>query len=121
MVVSRAWSLPGALSYVGGSHHRADLPGHEFVVAIAEGFRLRLLAGRNRNHLGENLSALLVDRDAIQNIAAVDVHVFFLALPGVVVGGKLDRRRRLEAERRTASRREGDHIAAGCDLAGDAD
>src|SRR6516225_10805127 len=103
------------------SHHGADLPRDKFVVAIAELFRLGAFARSHRDHLVKNLAALLLDGDAVEDVAAVDVHVLFLAAEGVVVGGELDRRRRLEAEGGPATGGEGDDVAARGDLAGDAD
>src|SRR4051794_8979274 len=77
------------------SHHRADLPGDELVVAIAELLRLGALARGDGNHFLEDFAALFLDADAVEDVAAVDVHVLFLAAEGIVVGGELDRRRGL--------------------------
>ena len=57
-------------------------------------------------------AALLFDGDAVEDVAAVDVHVVLHAAVGVVVGGELDRGRRLEAEGRAAAGGEGDDVAA---------
>src|SRR5919106_775913 len=57
------------------SHRRADLPGHELIVAVAEQLRLRSFAGGNAQDRVEDLLALLLKRHAIENIATVDIHV----------------------------------------------
>ena len=79
------------------SHRGADLPGHKFIVAIAELFRFRLLARGHAQDKVENLPALFLDGDAIQHVAAIYVHVLDHASVHVAVGGELDRRRRLAA------------------------
>src|ERR1041384_1389225 len=56
-------------------HHRADLPGYELGVAITEIFRLGARARRGRQNFPENLLALLLHGDAVEDVAAVDVHV----------------------------------------------
>src|SRR4051794_40964625 len=58
------------------SHHRADLPGHEFILAVAVLFALGLLARGGGQHEFEDALAHLLDRQlAVDDLAAVDVHV----------------------------------------------
>src|SRR3569833_521979 len=51
-------------------HGGADLPGHEFGIAIAELFGLAARAGRDLQNVLENLLALFLDGDAVQHVAA---------------------------------------------------
>src|SRR5262249_5240526 len=74
-------------------HHCADLPRHDLGVAIAELFGLRALAGSGRQHLAEDLLALLLYAHAVEDVAAVDVHVVDHARIDLAVGRELDRRR----------------------------
>src|SRR4051794_24051028 len=77
-----------------GSHHRADLPRHEFVLAVAMALALAALPGSGGEHQPEDALAHLLDRRlALDDLAAVDVHVLFLPLPQRAVGGKLERGR----------------------------
>src|SRR3954452_18557719 len=104
------------------SHHRADLPRHEFVLAVAMLLALAALARGGGQHQPEDALAHGLDRGAaVDDLAAVDVHVLFLPLPQRRVGGDLQRRRGRAAIGRTASRGEADHVAAACHLAGGAD
>src|SRR6185369_6844732 len=102
-------------------HRRADLPGNELVVAIAQELALGLLAGGDAQDGGEDLRAFLLDGDAVEDVAAVDVHVALHAAVDVVVGGELDRGRGLAAVGRAAARREAEHVAAAGHLAGGRD
>src|SRR5262249_59623466 len=67
---------------------------------------------------GEDLLPLGLDRYAIEDVAAVDVHVVQHAAIDVVVGGKLDRRGGLAAVGRAAPGREAQQVAAAGHLAG---
>src|SRR3984885_1524448 len=99
------------------SHCRSDLPGGEFRIAVSQEFRLRPLARSNRENLVEYLLALVGDRDAVKDVAAIDVHVLDHPAIRVVVGGELDRRRRLAAVSRAAPGGEAEDVGAAGDLA----
>src|SRR5689334_11886780 len=58
-----------------GSHHGADLPGNELEIAVTEFHGLCAFAGCDRQHLPENLFTLVGDRHAVDDVAAIDVHV----------------------------------------------
>src|SRR6185369_17353900 len=61
------------------SHHRADLPRHELVLAVAVPLALGGLAGRGGEHEAEDaLAHLLNGTRAVDDLAAVDVHVLLL-------------------------------------------
>src|SRR5262245_14346784 len=94
------------------SHGGADLPGHEFVVAVAQKLALGLFPRGDAQYGVENLLPLGLDRDAVENVAAIDIHVVEHAAVNVVVGGELDRRRRLAAIGRAATRRKTEQVAA---------
>src|SRR4051812_10612363 len=94
------------------SHHRAHLPGHEFIIAISKRFGLGLLSGSYSQHRPENFLPLGLERIAVEPIAAVDVHVVLHPLIHVGVGGDLDRGYRLAAIGRAAPGGEGQHIGA---------
>src|SRR6185369_1440636 len=99
-------------------HHRAHLPGHELVLAVAVLFALGRLAGGGREHQLEDPLPHLGDRGlAVDDLAAVDVHVLFLPLPERRVGRELERRRRRTAVGRAAAGREADHVGAARHLA----
>ena len=102
-------------------HHGADLPGHELGVAVAEFLRLRALAGGDPQQLGKDLAALFVDRDAVEDVAAVDVHVVDHAAVDVGIRGELHRGCGLRSEGRAAACREGNEIGAAGHLAGRGD
>src|SRR5208282_6731411 len=57
------------------SHRRSDLPGREFRVAIAQELGLRPFARSDRKNFVEDLPAFLGDRNPVDDIAAIDVHV----------------------------------------------
>src|SRR5438874_13635927 len=58
------------------SHHRADLPRHEFVLAVAVLFALARLARCGREHKAEDALAHFLDAGpAVDDLAAIDVHV----------------------------------------------
>src|SRR5581483_3537151 len=114
--------VPSSHSSVEGgqraSHRRPDLPGHELVVAVAQKLALGLLPRGDAQDGVEDLLALGLDRDAVEDVAAIDVHVVHHAAIDVAVGGELDGGRRLAAIGRAAPRGEGQHVAAACHLAG---
>src|SRR5687767_6068759 len=63
-------------------HHRADLPGHEFILSIAVLLALGLFTRGSGQHQLEDAPAHLLDRNlAVDDFAAVDVHVLFLSFP----------------------------------------
>src|SRR5581483_822534 len=93
----------------------------EFGIAIAELFGLAALTGGDLQNVLENLPALVLDGDAVQHIAAIDVHVAGHALIDRRVGGKLDRGRGLAAIGRAAASGEAEDIGAARDLAGGRD
>src|SRR6202011_3225987 len=83
-------------------HHRADLPGHELEVAVAERLGFGALARGDLEHAPEDFLALGGNRHAVEEVAAVHVHVVVQAAVDLGRGGELDRGRRLAAERRAA-------------------
>src|SRR6185436_9501272 len=94
-------------------------PRRELVIAIAEELALRLLSRSGLEHELEEPAADLGNRFlAVDDRAAVDVHVLFLVLEERGVRGELQRWRWLAAVRRAAARREADHVRATRDLAG---
>src|SRR5262249_8701960 len=82
--------------------HRAD----------ARELALRALARRHRDHLFEDLTADRRDRRALEDDAAVDVHVVDHVAIHQRVGRELDRGHGLAAEHRAAARGEADDVAA---------
>src|SRR5258708_13920472 len=99
-------------------HHRADLPGLELVLAEAELLALGLLAASHvQDQLEDALAAFGHALRAVDDGAAIDVHVVGHALVERRVGRELDRGRRLAAEDRAAAGGEADHVRAGSDLA----
>src|SRR6185437_725295 len=97
------------------SHGRPDLPGGELRVAIAESLGLGLFTRSDRENFVEDLLALVSDRDAVDHVAAIDVHVLDHPAVGLVVGGELDRGRRLAAISRAAAGGETDDVGAAGD------
>src|SRR5437870_8114193 len=80
---SWAWRVfvIGESFVVGRSHHGADLPRHEFVLAVAVPLALARLARRGGEHQPEDALTHLGDRRAaVDDLAAIDVHVLFLPL-----------------------------------------
>src|SRR6185437_16159434 len=114
---SAVFMSPGVSRASGSSHGRPDLPGIEFRVAVAEKLGLGLFARSDRENLVEDLLALLGDRDAVDHVAAIDVHVLDHPAVGLVVGGELDRGRRLAAISRAAAGGETEDVGAAGDLA----
>src|SRR5215472_10826023 len=85
-------------------HHRAELPGREFVLAEAELLALALLARSGVEHELEDALAHVLDGGAaVGDRAAVDVHVVAHALEERRVGGELQAGRGLAAEDRAAA------------------
>src|SRR6185312_4738743 len=115
---SAVFMSPGVSRASGSSHGRPNLPGIEFRVAVAEKLGLGLFARSDRENLVEDLLALLGDRDAVDHVAAIDVHVLDHPAVGLVVGGELDRGRRLAAVSRAAAGGEAENVGAPGDLAG---
>eukprot|EP01136_Pigoraptor_vietnamica_P022749 Opistho-1_new@6175 len=100
------------------SHHRADWPRHELVLPVAVLLALGVRARGRGQHQFEDALAHLLDRGrAVHDLAAVDVHVFFLPLPQRRVGRQLERRRGRAAIGRAAPRREADQVRAARHLA----
>ena len=100
------------------SEHRADLPRHEFVVAVAEFLGFCLPPGGGvEQQVVDPLAHLLEAHALLDHHAAVDVHVFGHLPEQGAVGGELDRGSGLRAEARAAPRGEGDEIGPGSDLA----
>src|SRR5262245_25663109 len=110
---------PGARAPRPPSHHRADDPGRELFLAHARQLALRALARRDRDHLFEVLTADRRDRRALEDDAAVDVHVLGHMPVHQRIGRELDRRHGLAAEHRAAPGREADDVAAAGDQPGD--
>src|SRR5579863_1577616 len=107
-VSSKSWAL----------HRRAQYPRREFGAAEVEAFALGRLPRSGLEHEIENaLTALLHGLLAIQDGAAIDVHIVFHPLVHRRVGRKLDRGRGLAAEHAAAPGGEADEIGAARDLA----
>src|SRR5207244_8648055 len=106
-------------SRTGSLHRRAERPRRELVVAVAELLALRLPARRGVEDQPEEALARLGNRlGAVDDRAAVEVHVVFLVREERRVGGELERWRRLAAVGRAAPGGEADHVGAAGDLAG---
>src|SRR5205814_8322647 len=78
-----AQSVSGsAWTCIVGLHHRAELPRHELVLAVAVQLALGLAARRRREHVLEDALADLLDAfGAVDDRAAVEVDVVFLLQP----------------------------------------
>src|ERR1700709_325948 len=88
-------------------HRRPKHPGREFGAAEVETFGVCRLAGGGLEHEVEDaLAALLHALLAVEDGAAIDVHVVFHALEHRRIGRELDGGRRLAAEHAAASRGE---------------
>src|SRR6187551_684998 len=106
------YNAPRRILVAGGrqSHRRADLPGLELVVADPQRFGLGLLSRGCLHNQFKNLAAALLDRLlAVDDRAAIDVHVVGHPAIESCVGGELERRRRLAAEHRAAAGGEAQH------------
>src|SRR5687768_6613454 len=100
-------------------HGRTDLPGHELVVAEAEELALGALPRGHGEHLAKDLLALRFDgRVAVDDVAAIDVHVLFHRGVKARIGGELYGRRGLRPEGGAAAGGEADQLRASGDLAG---
>src|SRR5262245_10521744 len=98
-------------------HHSADLPRYEFVGAEAVRLGFAFLARGDAQHQLEDLPALLGDGGAaLDDGAAVHVHVVDHVVVDARVRGELYRGRRLAAIDRAAAGGEADEIGAACDL-----
>src|SRR5271154_1920784 len=67
--------MPGREDPKRSSHGRSDLPRREFRVAVAQELGLSPFARSDREDLVEDLFALVSDRDAVDDVSAIDVHV----------------------------------------------
>src|SRR5262249_51851335 len=104
------------------SHRRAQYPGRELSAAEGKALALGRLAGSGFQHQVEDaLAAFLHALLAVEDGAAIDVHVVFHPLVHRRVGGELDGRRRLAAEHAAAAGGEADEIGAACHLPGRSD
>src|SRR3990167_1287100 len=129
-IVSLRWAsthakLPAVRSQLPpatGSHRCADLPRLEFIVTDAQRFRLRLLPRRRGKNEVEDAPAVLLDGLlAVDDGAAVDVHVVGHAPVERGIRRKLERRCGLAAEHAAAAGREAEHVGAARHLAGGRD
>src|SRR6266446_732494 len=103
------------------SHHGADDPGRELLLADAGELALAPLAGGHREDLLEDLPPDDRERRAFEDHAAVDVHVVFHVAVHEGVRRELDGRHRLAAEDRPAPGGEADDVAPSRDETGDRD
>src|SRR6266545_4654629 len=102
-------------------HYRPDDPGGEFLFADAGELALRPLARGDRHDLLEDLPSHLRQRRALEDDAAVDIHVLLHVAVHERVGGELDRGHGLAAEHRAAAGGEADEVAAAGHETGDGD
>src|ERR1700735_5182638 len=101
------------------SHRRAQHPWRKLSPAEVKALALGRLAGGGFQHEVENaLAALLHGFLAVEDGAAVDVHVVFHAPVHRRIGRELDRGRGLAAKYAAASGREADQIGAAGALPG---
>src|ERR1700692_4147523 len=101
------------------SHRRPKHPRREFRAAEVETLAFGWLSGGGLEHeIKDALAALLHGFLAVEDGAAIDVHVVFHALVHRRVGRKLDRRRGLAAEHAAAARGEADEVGAAGHLPG---
>src|ERR1700694_4756788 len=92
-------------------HRRSKHPWREFGGAEVEAVALGRLSRRRLQHQVENTLAALLHRFlAVEDGAAIDVHVVFHAFIHGRVGRKLDRGRGLAAEHAAAAGGEADEI-----------
>src|SRR5579871_845174 len=99
------------------SHRRAEHPGRKFGAAEIEAFALGRLAGSGLEHQLEDPFAALLHRFlAVEDGAAIDVHVIFHPPEHRRVGGELDGRRGLAAKHAAAAGGEADEIGAARNL-----
>src|SRR2546430_7172865 len=88
MVSIRAYT--GAPFATPSLHHGADDPRRELFLAHAGALALAALAGGHRDDLLEDLAADGGQRRALDDHAAVDIHVLFHVAAHQRVGGQLD-------------------------------
>src|SRR5260370_24836223 len=93
-------------------HHRGDDPGRELLLAHPRQLALRALARGDRDHFLEDLPADRLERRALEDDAAVDVHVLFHVAVHERAGREVDGRHRLAAEDRPAPGGATDEVAA---------
>src|ERR1044071_793040 len=94
------------------------MPGGELILAVAQLLALAALAGGGGKDQLEDLLAHFLDTGlAIEDLAAIDVHVLGHAVVHGRVGGKFQAWRWLAAEAGAASGGEADHVGAAGDLA----
>src|SRR4051812_35570739 len=95
------------------------MPGRKFIRAVVELLALRLPAGGGFQHQPEDaFTHFLYRRSAVENLAAVHVHVIAHPAVHVAVRGKLERRHRLAAKTGTAPGRKADEIGSARNLPG---
>src|SRR5580698_3793742 len=99
------------------SHRRAEYPGRELRAAEVKTFTFgRLARGGLQHEIEDALAALLHGFLAVEDGAAIDVHVVFHPLVHRGVGRELDRGRGLAAEHAAAASGKADHVGAARDL-----
>src|ERR1700749_3149761 len=97
-------------------HRRSEHPRRELGAAEIKALALgRLARGGLEDEVEDALAAFLHALLAVEDGAAIDVHVVFHALVHGRVGGKLDRGRRLAAEHAAAAGGEADEVGAAGD------
>src|SRR5258705_8297044 len=100
-------------------HCRADDPRGELVFAVSPLLAFGFLARRGLEYELEEFAAGLRDRfRAVDDGAAIEIHVLFLARIQRRVGGEFQRGRGLAAVGRTASGSEANQVGAARNLAG---
>src|SRR3954465_14044540 len=100
-------------------HGSPEHPWREFGTAEVKALALGRLSRGGLQHEIENaLAALLHRLLAVEDGAAIDVHVLFHPLEHRRVGGELDRWRGLAAEHAASASGEADEIGAAGDLPG---
>ena len=104
------------------SHRRAEHPRREFRRAEVERFAFgRLAGGHAQDEVEDPLAALLNGLVAVEDRAAIDVHVVLDMAEHRGVGRQLDRRRGLAAEHRASSGGETNQVGAARHLTGRGD
>src|SRR5664279_2899457 len=74
-----AWRRPSTRGLL---HHCPQIPRHEFVLSVTVQFAFAFLARRGvQDHLEKSFADLIDGRGAVDDFAAVDIDVFFLAVP----------------------------------------
>src|SRR4030088_2513796 len=106
----------------GNSHRRAKHPWREFGASEIKTLAFGRLSRSRLQHQVENALAALLHRFlAVEDGAAIDVHVVFHALEHRRIGRKLDRGRGLAAEYAAAAGGEANEIGAARHLPGRGD